>query len=115
MRFQGHKKGVLNVTVLWNNLGLLWLLAQACDRYHWPQTAVAFKPEGKTMALWDWLSKVLMQMLENLLKNMSPEIREMFEKFVQEWFAAALETPNPWDDFGVRLLAALLGIELAED
>jgi len=59
-----------------------------------------------------------MTWLLELLKKMSPQIVEAFKgglkKLLQELYEKALETPNEWDDWGIKMIAQVFGIELTE-
>ncbi len=46
-----------------------------------------------------------------LLDRISPQIRELFVKFVKELSIRAAETPNPWDDIAVSILKTLTQIK----
>lgn len=49
-----------------------------------------------------------------ILALVSEWLRDLLEDSVKKWYAKALETENPWDDFFVERLAFLLDIELPE-
>jgi len=59
-----------------------------------------------------------MTWLLKLLEKMSPEIvaafQEMMRRGLQSLYEKALKTPNGWDDAGVKMMAAVFGIELQE-
>jgi len=60
-----------------------------------------------------WLDLTI-RVLSAILNVVSPSIRKLLAEFVQDLYQKAKETPNPWDDFFVKLLAGLLGVELKE-
>lgn len=41
-------------------------------------------------------------------------LKEQFESKIREWYAEALKTENPWDDFFLERLAFLLSIDLTK-
>lgn len=52
---------------------------------------------------------IVLEILERLLKGMSPKIREEILEFLKELEVKAKETPNPVDDIIVLLLRILFG------
>lgn len=59
-----------------------------------------------------------MTWLLKLLEKMSPEIvtafKELMRKLLQDLYEKALKTENKWDDLGVKMMAAVFGVELDE-
>lgn len=51
-----------------------------------------------------------MAIVQQLLKAISPALRDMVVKYAQELRAYALSTDNPVDDIAVYLLFLLLGL-----
>lgn len=51
-----------------------------------------------------------MAIVQQLLKAISPALRDMIVKYAQELKAYALSTDNPVDDIAVYLLFLLLGL-----
>jgi len=51
-----------------------------------------------------------MGIVQQLLKAISPALREMIVKYAQELRLLAQSTDNPVDDIGVYLLFLLLGL-----
>jgi hypothetical protein len=52
---------------------------------------------------------IILEILEKLLKGISPKIREAILEFLKDLEAKAKETPNPIDDIVVLLLRILFG------
>lgn len=52
---------------------------------------------------------ILLAILEKVIKNISPEIREKMLELMKDLEAAAEKTPNPLDDIFVLILRILLG------
>jgi len=50
------------------------------------------------------MDKIIARIIENVLKNMSPDLRTMVEKAVLNFEATAKGTANPWDDLFVLVL-----------
>lgn len=63
---------------------------------------------------WTWLITLLVKALKVLMPIITPVIREELEKFLLEWYAKTLETPNPWDDFVARFLLRIFDIPVPE-
>jgi len=57
------------------------------------------------------MQKILARIVEELLKRMSPEIREELEQAVLKLEIKAKATVNPWDDLLVFLLKIVLEME----
>ena len=64
------------------------------------------------MALPAWLSSTLLSVLQLLFTAFSGPIKEALKGFVRDLYAKSLATDNPFDDFGVMVLAFILGINL---
>lgn len=47
-----------------------------------------------------------------ILELVTKWLKELMEESVRKWYAKALETENPWDDFFIERLAYLLSIDL---
>lgn len=60
---------------------------------------------------WTFALKAAAKLLGTLIKTLSPEIRDIVTKTVNEWEAKAKETENPWDDHFVALVKEILGID----
>ena len=58
----------------------------------------------------DWIA----QILGPILDLMSPVLRKELEEAIKKIWDKAKASENPWDDHGIKLLADLLKIELAE-
>lgn len=63
---------------------------------------------------WKWLISLLAIVLQPVFKILSKEIRDLISDNIGKWYAKARATDNPWDDFVVEFLAAILKIELPE-
>lgn len=61
---------------------------------------------------WKLLIGSFSGVLGKILEAITPALREAIENFLKELYAKAKQTSNPWDDFLVELLAAVLGIKL---
>ena len=48
--------------------------------------------------------------VEFLKNGMSPALREILRKLIQEWEKAALKTKTPVDDFLVSFVKTILGL-----
>ena len=53
------------------------------------------------------MDKIIMKILPLLITVLSPSIKEMLCKFVDEFEAKAKETPNDWDDVAAWILRTL--------
>ncbi len=57
-----------------------------------------------------------MTWLLRLLEQMSPQIVDEYQKgtskMLSELYKKALETENKWDDWGVEMIAKILGVEI---
>jgi len=57
-----------------------------------------------------------MTWLRRLLETMSPELvngfKDGLQQLLQGLYAKALETENEWDDWGVKMMAKVFGIDL---
>ena len=62
----------------------------------------------------DAIFKLIISIMPTILTLVTPEIREMLEDFMGRWWIKAKETPNKFDDFLVKFLAAILKIELPD-
>jgi hypothetical protein len=58
-----------------------------------------------------WLS-LSIKVLSTILDVVTPSLRKVLGDYVQDLYNKAKETENPWDDFFVKLLASLVGVEL---
>jgi len=63
---------------------------------------------------WTWLVDFLIKALGVILPVLTPTIRESIEEFLSDLYGKAKETPNPWDDFFVKFLMRIVGIEVPE-
>lgn len=61
---------------------------------------------------WTWIVDMLIRILAALLPILTPTIREELERFLLAWYAKAMETTNPWDDFLARFLLRILQIPI---
>jgi len=53
--------------------------------------------------------RIILEILEKLIKGVSPKIREEILEFLKDLELKAKETPNPIDDIIVLLLRILFG------
>ena len=61
---------------------------------------------------WRILIQAFSGVLGKVLEAVTPAIRESLENFLKELYGKAKQTPNPWDDFLVEMLATILGVKL---
>jgi hypothetical protein len=54
------------------------------------------------------------KVLGAIIQVISPEIRKLVQDSMQRLYDNAKQTPNPWDDFFVKLIATILGVELKD-
>jgi hypothetical protein len=54
------------------------------------------------------------KVLGAIIQVISPEIRKLVHDSMQRLYDNAKQTPNPWDDFFVKLLATIVGVELKD-
>jgi len=59
-----------------------------------------------------------MTWLLKILEQVSPQIEEAFkaglQKLMQELYEKALKTENDWDNWAVKMMAKVFGVELTE-
>jgi hypothetical protein len=67
------------------------------------------QPKGGEI-MWNWLSGNLLAFLTKALQAVTPEIRELLKKLLDELEAKASQTPNRWDDVFVATLRSILGM-----
>ena len=60
------------------------------------------------------LMAIVKTVLLPIIALISEWLRDLLEDSVKKWYAKALTTENPWDDFFIERLAFLLDIELPE-
>ena len=58
------------------------------------------------------LMAIVKTVLLPIIALVSEWLRDLLEDSVKKWYAKALETENPWDDFFIERLAYLLSIDL---
>jgi len=63
---------------------------------------------------WKFWMDLGLKVLGTIVKLVSPEIKDLVHQLIQEGYAKAKMTENPWDDFLFKVLATLLGVELEE-
>lgn len=56
--------------------------------------------------------KAAIPVLQLIFNAMTPYIRKEMEEGIKKLYSKALATPNPLDDFGVRILSQIVGINL---
>lgn len=59
-----------------------------------------------------WLSSLLLSVLQVLFSSFSGTIKSLLTEFIRDLYAKALSSESPFDDFGVTVLAFILGISL---
>lgn len=58
--------------------------------------------------------EIIKKLLSALLPVMSEEIRKLLIAMLQDLYAKAKETENPWDDFVVKLICDLLDVPVRD-
>jgi hypothetical protein len=56
---------------------------------------------------------LLIPILMQILKLVTPTLREELQKFIQDWTARCYVTPNKWDDVAAKLVASVLSVDLS--
>jgi hypothetical protein len=56
---------------------------------------------------------LLIPILMQILKLVTPTLREELVKFLQDWTARCYQTPNKWDDVAAKLVANILSVDLS--
>jgi len=64
---------------------------------------------------YNFFVSLAIKVLGAIISVISPEIRRLVERTVNNLYEEAKKTSNPWDDFFVKLLAAILGVKLKEE
>jgi len=59
---------------------------------------------------WQWLIKLIVPFLTQLLTLVSPSIKAELNDFATQLYLKALATPNAWDDMFVGFLLDILAI-----
>lgn len=57
------------------------------------------------------LIKILLPILLQVLKHISPEIKKVVQGLIAELRTKAKATPNPWDDILVEILLGIFSLE----
>jgi hypothetical protein len=65
------------------------------------------------MALPALVGTLLVPILMQVLKFVTPVLRAEFEEFLKGWTARCYATPNKWDDVAARLVGAVTSIDLS--
>ena len=60
------------------------------------------------------IGTLLIPILMQILKLMTPTLRAEMVKFMQDWTAKCYATPNKWDDVAAKLMAAILSVDLSK-
>ena len=55
------------------------------------------------------LLSTMFTILFSVLEKMTPDLKSVLSTFLDELEAKAKKTPNPFDDFGVKILKGLFG------
>ncbi len=58
--------------------------------------------------------KLALPVLPQIMKLVTPILRETLEGFIEDLYAKAKATPNPVDDVLVGILAGLVGVEIQD-
>lgn len=59
-----------------------------------------------------WIINLLISILSTLIPLITPILKHELEVFLLGWYAKAIETPNPWDDFLAKFFLRILGIPI---
>lgn len=59
-----------------------------------------------------WIVNLLIQIFSTILPVVTPQIKKELDDFLVGLYNKAKETPNPWDDFLVKFLLRVLGIQI---
>ncbi|MCB2188387.1 MAG: hypothetical protein KQJ78_18355 [Deltaproteobacteria bacterium] len=62
----------------------------------------------------DFVLRILMTVLPGMLDKLTPAIKDLLEGFLRDIYQKALETPNPLDDFAVKLVGSLIGLDVTQ-
>lgn len=65
------------------------------------------------MALPALVGTLLVPILLQILKMMTPALRSEFEEFLKGWTARCYKTPNKWDDVAAKLVGAITSVDLS--
>jgi len=60
----------------------------------------------------DWILNLIVAVLSPLVSIITPQLKAAIDSFVKDLYAKAKETASPIDDIFVRVLAALLEVDL---
>jgi len=63
---------------------------------------------------WKWLIGLIGIVLKPLLKAMTPQIEQEFEKFLLSFYKKALATPNPVDDLLMTFVLEIFDVDIPE-
>ena len=58
--------------------------------------------------------RLVLPVIPQIMKLITPVLRETLEEFLQDLYLKAKATPNPVDDILVGILAGLVGVEVRE-
>lgn len=61
---------------------------------------------------WQWVINFIAPLISIILPALSEALREQITAALVKWKALADKTPNPWDNFLVTFIAALVGVKL---
>lgn len=53
------------------------------------------------------MTAILAKLAQQVIQQVSPELKKLICESINTWEAKAKETPSPWDDIVVELLKAL--------
>jgi len=59
-----------------------------------------------------WIIQILIKILFGLFPQVSEQLRKALVDFLLEFYAKAMETDNPWDDFLARFLLRIFSIPI---
>ena len=54
------------------------------------------------------MEKIIIKIVEELIENISPEIRSRMIKFLDQLEADARQTKTPWDDLAIKIAKAVI-------
>jgi len=56
------------------------------------------------------MEKILAKIIEQIIKNMSQDLRKDLEELIRKWEVKAKVSVNPWDDLVILIVKVAMGI-----
>jgi hypothetical protein len=60
----------------------------------------------------NWIIDFVSRVVAEVIVLMTPKVKMDFEEYLLSLYGRARETANPWDDFLVRFLMRILGMDV---